>query len=227
MKELATVQKALEAEGDLRKGTIQVLTDSTTVVYCLNKEGTTRSPALLRLSETILEESLGRHLIIRATHLAGTHNSWADALSRGSSSTIDWSLTPSCFADICRWAGTPEVDLFASSSNHQLPQFLSLSERTTAGGPDALRTPWDHWDYVYLFPPPSTRLMLQVARRIEQFKGRALLIAPWWETQPWFTILQSRRPASRSLPVNALLQESSSQLMRSLRLTAWLFSASP
>ena len=222
-KELATVWKALEAEDDLRDGTVALLTDSTTAVHCLNKQGTVRSENLLRLSEHILEEAHKRRLVIKATHLAGEDNSWADALSRGSTSTINWSLTPACFASICEWAGTPEVDLFASPTNHRLPQFLSLTEATPAGGLDALRTPWEHWGFVYLFPPPNTRLMLQVARRLEQYPGRALLIAPHWETQPWFPILQALRPTTRTLPLDALVQESSSQLMTSLRLTAWLF----
>ena len=224
-KELATVWKALELEEDLREGTISVLTDSTTVVHCLNKQGTVRSASLLRLSETILEEAHRRQLTITATHLAGVSNSWADALSRGSSSTIEWSLTPACFASICTWAGTPEVDLFASQSNHRLPLFLSLTEETSAGGPDALRTPWDQWDFVYLFPPPNTRIMIQVARRLELYQGRALLIAPHWETQPWFSTLRSLRPSTRPLPQDALLQETACHLMKSLRLTAWLFSA--
>ena len=223
LKELATVWKALELEEDLREGSITVLSDSTTVVHCINKQGTIRSEHLLRMSEFILREAHARQLTLQAHHLAGVDNSWADALSRGSSNSIEWSLTPACFASICEWAGTPSVDLFASTTNHQLPDFLTLTERTQAGGPDALRTPWDKWEFVYLFPPPNTRVMIQVARRLEQFQGRALLIAPHWETQPWFSTLQSLRPRTRPLPRDALLQESSCHLMTSLRLTAWLF----
>ena len=222
-KELATVWKALELEDDLRDGAITVLSDNTTVVCCLNKQGTVRSASLLRMSETILVEAHKRHLTISATHLAGVNNSWADSLSRGSASTIEWSLTPITFASICEWAGTPEVDLFASRENHRLPLYLSLTEETTAGGPNALMTPWDQWDFIYLFPPPTTRVMIQVARRLESFPGRALLIAPHWETQPWFSTLRSLHPKTRALPRDALLQESSCHLMTSLRLTAWLF----
>ena len=176
------------------------------------------------MSELILEEAHARQLSIKAHHLAGVNNTWADALSRGSASTINWSLTPECFDAICRRSGTPHVDLFASTTNHQLPQFLTLTEETPAGGPDALRTPWGQWDFIYLFPPPNTRMMLQVARRLKRFKGRALLIAPYWETQPWFPTLQSLGPKSWPLPDDSLLQESSCQLRKSIRLTAWPFS---
>ena len=225
-KELVTVWKALEAEDDLRDGTIEVMTDNTAVVHCLNKQGTIRSPRLLGLSELILEEAHRRLLSIKASHLAGELNAWADALSRGSAHTIDWSLTPACFSSICDWAGTPEIDLFASSTNHQLPQFLSLTEATSAGGPDALKTSWNRWEFIYLFPPPNTLLMIQVARRLESHRGRALLVAPHWETQPWFPILQALQPARFPLPEDAILQESASQRRTSLHLTAWLFSPS-
>ena len=226
-KELATVWKALEAEHDLRDGTITVMSDSTTVVHCINKQGTTRSASLLRLSEIILEEAHRRHLTIKATHIAGEDNTWADALSRGSTSTINWSLTPACFGSICDWAGTPDIDLFASPTNHRLPQFLALATKTPAGGPDAFKVPWDTWNYIYLFPPPNTRIMLQVARRLELYRGRALLIAPYWKTQPWFPMLQALGPRHLTLPHNALQQETSSQLMTSLHLTAWLFLLGP
>ena len=222
-KELVAVRKVLEAEDDLRNGTIEVLTDNTTVVHCLNKQGTIRSPRLLGLSEIILEEAHKRLLSIKASHLAGELNVWADALSRDSANTIEWTLKPACFDVICDWAGTPEIDLFASSTNHQLPQYLSRTEVTSAGGPDALKTPWNRWEFIYLFPPPNTRLMLQVARRLESHRGRALLVAPHWETQPWFPILQALEPARLPLPLDAILQESASQLQTFFHLTAWLF----
>ena len=77
-------------------------------------------------SEVSLKEAQARQLTIKAHRLAGVDNSWADALSRGSTSTIDWSLAPTCFANICKWSGTPDVDLFASTTNHLLPHFLTL-----------------------------------------------------------------------------------------------------
>ena len=95
---------------------------------------------------------------------------------------------------------------------------------TPAGSPDTLRSLWDQWGFIYLFPPPNTRMMFQVARRLEHFRGKALLIAPHWETQPWFPNLRSRGPATPPLPEDSLLQESC-QLMTSLHLAAWLFSA--
>ena len=119
------------------------------------------------------------------------------------------------------------IDLFASRANHRLPLYLSLTEETLAGGPDALKVAWDTWDFLCLFPPPNTRVMLVVAHRLALYRGRALLMAPWWETQPWFPLLQRLHPRVVPLPVDALQQETSLLLMMSLRLHAWIFSASP
>ena len=225
IKELHTVLIALSAEPTIRDVTIQILSDNSTTVHCINKQGTSRSRKLQETSEALLELAHQRNLSLQAAYLRGVDNSWADALSRDSTLSIDWSLTPDCFADICKWAGTPEIDLFASHANHLLPRFISLTHKTQAGGPDAFRTNWNRWNFIYLFPPPNTRVLLQVANRLEVFRGRALLIAPWWETQPWFPTLLRLGPRTLDLPAGALRQESSLALMTSLRLTAWDFSA--
>ena len=66
-------------------------------------------------------------------------------------------------------------------------------------------------------------MMLRVLAKLEAFRGQALLIAPHWETQPWFPLLQRLRPRSLPLPLDSLRQETSHQLLTSLRLTAWHF----
>ena len=227
VKELMTVWLALQQEPNIKEGVIMVLSDNTTTVQCILKQGTTKSRSLLTTTELLLEEANKRNLTLKASYLAGVDNTWADALSRGSATSINWSLTPTCFASLCEWAGTPQVDLFASSHNHLLPSFLSLSERTPAGGPDAFKVDWVAWDFIYLFPLPHTKVMLQVMAKLEYFHGKTLLIAPSWETQPWFPLLLRLRPQSRLLPLSSLRQERSLQLMKSLRLTAWLFFARP
>ena len=227
VKELRTVWIALQKEPDIRDGTVLVLSDNTTTVQCFNRQGSSRSRPLMSTSELLLEEAHRRNLSLKAAYLAGVDNTWADALSRGSTTSINWSLTPTCFNDICRWVGTPQVDLFASHSNHLLPSFLSLTERTPAGGPDAFKVDWGKWNFVYLFPPPHTQVMLQVVAKLEKFPGQALLIAPYWETQPWLPLLLQLRPRTMALPLTSLLQVRSQQLMTSLRLTAWHFCGLP
>ena len=221
VKELRTVYIALLREPSLRQCVIRVLLDNMTSVHCINKQGTVRSSSLLRASELLLGEAHRRGLLLIASYLAGTGNTWADALSRGSTSSIGWSLTPSCFADLRDWAGCPVIDLFASQEDHQLPRFLSRTLRTPSGGPDAFSEDWNRWKFIYLFPPPNTQVMLRVMALLEGFRGQALLVAPRWETQPWFAALARLRPRSLPLPLDALVQEFPADFMESLRLTAW------
>ena len=215
---------ALLREPDLQHCVVRVLLDNMTSVHCINKQGTVRSSSLLRASELLLEEAHRRGLLLQASHLAGSGNTWADALSRGSTSSIGWSLTPSCFADLKEWAGSPVIDLFASHVDHQLPRYLSRTQRTPSGGPDAFSEDWNRWPFVYLFPPPDTQTMLRVVSLLEVYRGRALLVAPRWETQPWFAALSRLHPGALPLPLDALVQGFPVDFMESLSLTAWLIS---
>ena len=223
VKELLVVYLALCREPSLEKMAVHVFSDSTAAVHCVNKQGTVRSSRLLGATEVLLLEADRRDLILRASHLAGTENSWADALSRDSARSIDWSLTVECFRRLCEWAGTPQVDLFASPTNHHLPQFLAESVETPTGGPDAFLTDWNRWEYLYLFPPPVAQTMLEVFRHLESFRGRVLLVAPRWEAQPWFPALLRRRPRSLPLTGEVLSHECSERFLTSLRLHAWSF----
>jgi len=38
--------------------------------------------------------------------------------------------------------GSPQVDLFASPTNHRLQEFLTKTVERNAGGPDALKEDW-------------------------------------------------------------------------------------
>ncbi|MPD03421.1 hypothetical protein E2C01_099059 [Portunus trituberculatus] len=61
---------------------------------------------------------------------------------------------------------TPQVDLFASSDTAQLPLYLTYNRRTRTGGPDAFTEDWNQWDFVYLFSPPVTPVLLRVMLRL-------------------------------------------------------------
>ena len=133
--------------------------------------------------------------------------------------------------------GTGSVRQHNDSPVHQSPRFLPLPPldvdlgAAPGGGPqkepDAFKVDWGKWNFVYLFPPPHTQVMLQVVTKLEKFPGQALLIAPYWETQPWLPLLLQLRPRTMALPLTSLLQVRSQQLMTSLRLTAWHFCGLP
>lgn len=173
--------------------------DNQVAVSCIKRQGSSRSAILLTVTESIFLLASARNLTLSAQYLPGKENIWADALSRRQSRSVEWSLNQLTFNLLCDAHGCPQVDLFAHHDNHRLPLFLTRSIRTTAGGPDALLEDWNRWQFIYLFPPPSTRLMLQVCQKLRQFRGKVLLIAPHWVNQPWFAFLRQWCPNPRPL----------------------------
>ncbi|XP_060541827.1 uncharacterized protein LOC132710188 [Pantherophis guttatus] len=103
---------------------VLVLTDNVTAKAHVNRLGGTHSRVLM--DEALL---LGlwaeSHLkSLRADHISGEENSQADALSRHQLDNAEWSLPAHIFRDITLCFGTPEVDLFASRTNHQVPRVI-------------------------------------------------------------------------------------------------------
>ena len=105
---------------------VMIATDNSTVVSYINKQGGTHSPTLLRLTVELLLWLEAQDIIVRARHIPGCLNVIADHLSRPSQPiSTEWSLHPEIVKRIFRLWGTPEVDMFATVSNSQLPRFMS------------------------------------------------------------------------------------------------------
>ena len=222
-RELRAVHLALRLEDALREMTIHVLSDNTATVHCINRQGSTRSPTLLKISEDLFRLVKRRKLHLQAAHLEGKQNQWADALSRQSSASVEWELKQEEFDKLTQRFGMPNVDLFASEFNHKTEKFVTRCKATPTAGPDAMSLDWNQWEYIYLFPPPNTTLMMRVISHLKDFQGKVLLIAPKWESQIWSHDLMRWCPEPVPLPLQALEGEISTQLMSSLRLHAWSF----
>ena len=76
------------------------------------------------------------------------------------------------------------MDLFASRTNHQLPEYCSWRPDPAARTVDAFSIPWSP-ERPYLFPPFSL-----VGRALAKIQGEAVtfacLIAPAWPAQTWY-----------------------------------------
>lgn len=227
IRELHVAYRFLLVHKDIRDIGIAFEMDSVAAVYCINRQGTSRSEDLLSLSEKIFREAHSRSLLLSAVHVPGVQNSWADALSRFRGTSVEWQLCPKVFRSLLdRW-GSPEVDLFASPSTALLPHYLARDIRTPTGGPDAFSEDWNRWRYIYLFPPPSTTVLLRVCRHLRTFRGKVLLLAPWWPAQPWFGELQRWCPNPLMLGNACLVNNLPPRLQTTLRLHAWSFCVVP
>ena len=162
-----------------------VATDNTTVVSYINKQGGMKSGSLCALLWRLLSWCHPRGIVLRERHIPGRLNVIADKLSRHNQVIqTEWSLSQQVFNQLCsKWA-RPQVDLFATRFNHQLPSFVSPVPDQTAWAVDALSLPWKHLS-AYAFPPVS--LIPQVVSKLrDQGCRRMILIAPGWPNMPWF-----------------------------------------
>jgi hypothetical protein len=88
-------------------------------------------------------------------YLEGKKNCLADKLSRGQKLVrfTEWALKPSIVQHIFQIMGTPNIDLFATRANSQLPVFCSPYPDPLAWTCDALSVNWEGI-FAYAFPPP-------------------------------------------------------------------------
>ncbi|PFX18469.1 Gag-Pol polyprotein [Stylophora pistillata] len=147
---------------------IELLMDNSTAVAYLNKRESTKSPTLAQLALEIWTLCLSRNIWITAKHLPGVLNVEADLASRNFNNRTEWTLDKTTFKDVTSRFYTPQVDLFASTINRQLPLYVARYPDPEALAVDAFSQKWDKWS-VFIHPPIILLpRILQKIRRIKQ-----------------------------------------------------------
>ena len=101
---------------------VMILTDNTTVVSYINKQGGTHTPNLYVKVRKILHWCLEYDIVIRVRHIPGKLNILADRLSRlDISLKTEWALDQSVANSIFQMLNYPNVNLFAKRFNKQNP----------------------------------------------------------------------------------------------------------
>ena len=136
------------------------------------------------LTRQIWDWAIARNIWLSASYVPGVHNAEADGQSRMSHENTEWKLNPSIFHQLCDLWGIPDIDMFASRLNHQLPTYVSWKPDPGAAFVDAFSVPWDYKGHIYLFPPFC--LVSRVLSKLHNEQCEGFLIAPLWPTQPWF-----------------------------------------
>ena len=127
-----------------------------------------------------------REIWVSASHVPGKSNILADKASRQFHDNTEWMPRQDLFLSITQLWGTPDIDLFASGLNAQLPCYVPWKPDPGASLTDAFTIPWT--DYVfYAFPPFN--IILRCVQKIEQEEAKGMLVVPNWLTQPWYTKL--------------------------------------
>ena len=135
-----------------RHSHIRLVMDNITAVGCL-KRGGSRSPILNGLMKLFVKLQIKKKWFLSTSHLSGIRNVVADSLSRQKPVSTEWTLDKTSFLTISQLQPPPEVDLFATRLNHQLPLYVSPFTDPKAVAVDAFRLDWNIWNTVYLFPP--------------------------------------------------------------------------
>ena len=166
----------------LRGTAVDVLSDNSTRVAYINKEGGTQSPSQCHLALQLWAWCRQRGTYLGANHISGVRNVLADALSRGKHNhPTEWSLNRTVVQLIFEHWPTPHVDLFASEKNHKLPVFFSVRPSQMLSGVNALM---QNWECLYGYEYLPTNLILRVLRKLRlQWSARILLVAPYWPSQ--------------------------------------------
>lgn len=126
---------------------IRLHSNNATAVACINRCGSMR-PTLQALTEQIFEWAASRGISLSAAHVQGVSNVIADMESRVSKMDSEWML------QLCQRFYTPEIDLFATRINAQLPAFVSWKPDPSAMDINAFTLDWDGKS-LYAFPPFS------------------------------------------------------------------------
>ena len=229
--EMRAVLLALQAFQDRLMGhRVVLMSDNTTVVSYINKQGGTVSSSLYLLVRQVLTWAESNSVSLVGRFVPGRRNILADQLSRqGQVISTEWTLHPRILQEVFGCWGTPMVDLFATSLNKRLPVYCSPVPDPMAWQVDAFAVPWDDLD-VYAFPPFA--VLRQVINRVlVASRLRMTLVAPMWPQQEWYPDLLAllvEEPLELPLWRNLLRQPHTQAVHGSLvrlRLHAWLLSS--
>ena len=171
---------------DMRNEHIRLYLDNVTAVAFINGMGGTRSELCNKLSHDIWVWCIDRNLWVSAAHIPGVNNSVADSESRLRHDPTEWMLSNTVFKIIADCFYHPEIDLFASRLNTQLPKYVSWRPDPGCIAVDAFSLNWTD-KLLYAFPPFS--LIARILQKLWEDKAQMILIVPYWSTQTWFTLL--------------------------------------
>ena len=181
---LAIREGLLHFRSSLVEKNVAVFCDNSTAVSYFRKEGGTMSPFLNSLAQGILRLTESLSIRLLPQFIPGSLNVLADSLSRPHQLPhTEWSLHPEVFRSISRmWP--VQLDLFATSANHQCSVFFSPFRDPLAAGTDAFLQRWDGLQ-ACAFPPWS--VIPRVLAKLRMSPGTELtLIAPYWPQRAWF-----------------------------------------
>ncbi|KAA6398233.1 MAG: hypothetical protein EZS28_006240 [Streblomastix strix] len=165
-----------------RVQSLAIRSDNSTAVFDIRKWSA--STSLIKEIKQIHKTIEKKGIQIQTTHLPGVKNEIADALSRLSSAG-DYKLKEKIFQQTCLQMNlNPTIDLLSQHFINLLPRLIS----TIRGhGELAIDTLNQTWKYELPWIHPPIPLLPAVLKKIREEQIEAMIIAPLWPDQIWYT----------------------------------------
>jgi len=168
---------------------VSVLSDNQTAVTYIRNMGGTHSRECNLITREVILWCKERDLSLIISHIPGKLNVNADRSSRHNlHDDTEWSLDNYNFNNLVDLWGKPDVDLFATRLNAQLPCYVAWKPDPGAVAIDAFTINWSEYNLIYCFPPFS--IIGRVLQKITQSHVKAIVVLPDWPTQFWYPLLQ-------------------------------------
>jgi hypothetical protein len=103
--------------------------DNTTAIATINRMGSTKYETLDGIARILWSWCEERDLWVTATYFCSKDNVQADQESRALPADTEWELAAGAYEMIVQRLGIPEIDLFASISNHKCQKVRFVEER--------------------------------------------------------------------------------------------------
>lgn len=166
---------------------LKILSDNTTAVQCINNMGSCKSVECDQITKTIWDWGINRNVWLTSAHIPGRLNREADEESRKTELRTEWKLNRKIFNNMLNYFQFfPEIDLFASRINTQLPRFFSYRPDPFSEVTNAFTVSWGDIKF-YCFPPFSC--IGRILQKICEDKATGILVVPNWPTQIWYPLL--------------------------------------
>ena len=156
---------------------IQTDASSTAITW---KKGSKKRGMNKEIKEQLMKLQKSKIHII-PSHIAGVRNVRADWLSRHPD-PLNYQLNPKIFRAACNhFHFRPQIDLFASKSNHQLPMYHSWWMDK-----DSLGNAWDSkWTRPSWANPPW-EMISKMLDKVQQDRALVLVCLPVWKSAKWW-----------------------------------------
>ena len=102
----------------------------------------------------------------------------------------DWETTPHLLDLLQRKWGNFTLDCFADTSNRKTQKFYSKYHCPETLGVNAFLYSWAN-EFVYLVPP--VYLVGKVLKHLRYFRGKGVLVVPYWVSATFWIYLQNER----------------------------------